>query len=206
MFDTSQATQFIGQELRTNDGNKIGKIGQVYLDLQQDVPEWVTVNTGLFGMNESFVPLAEARLDDDGGLLVPYTKDQIKDAPNISGDGQLSEDEERSLYEHYGVSYSSAGSTLGGEGGGTGYTDTSSTAFTDSGTTGTGYGADRNTSVRGDDAITRSEQRLDRHRAGADRSGAAAQVGGDGERAGGGSGQAGEGAVGERAGDGGEPG
>jgi len=38
-----------------------------------------TVQTGLFGTKESFVPLAQADLTDDG-LSVPYTKDQVKDA------------------------------------------------------------------------------------------------------------------------------
>ncbi|MET4096300.1 PRC-barrel domain-containing protein, partial [Arthrobacter sp. UYCu712] len=42
------------------DGEKIGGIGQVYLDDDTDKPSWVTVKTGLFGLRESFVPLEGA--------------------------------------------------------------------------------------------------------------------------------------------------
>ena len=40
------------------DGDKIGKVGQVYYDDDTDQPKWVTVNTGFFGTNESFVPVS----------------------------------------------------------------------------------------------------------------------------------------------------
>ena len=111
MFDKSQAGSIIGQELRTSDGDKIGKIGQVYLDDYHDQPEWVTVNTGLFGTNESFVPLAEASIVE-GGVAVPYTKDQIKDAPNIDDSGHLSEAEEQDLYTYYDIPFTTEGSTF----------------------------------------------------------------------------------------------
>ena len=39
------------------------------------------------------------------------TKDQVKDAPGVENDGELSEAEERRLFEHYGVPYTTAGST-----------------------------------------------------------------------------------------------
>ena len=39
------------------------------------------------------------------------TKDQVKDAPGVENDGELSEPEERRLFEHYGVPYTTDGST-----------------------------------------------------------------------------------------------
>jgi hypothetical protein len=39
-----------------SDGDKIGSIGQIYLDDQTGEPSWVTAKTGLFGTSESFVP------------------------------------------------------------------------------------------------------------------------------------------------------
>jgi len=41
----------------TTGGEKIGSIGQIYLDDSTNEPQWVTVKTGLFGSSESFVPL-----------------------------------------------------------------------------------------------------------------------------------------------------
>src|SRR6187397_3062293 len=39
------------------DGSEIGRVGQVYTDNDTGQPSWVTVKTGWFGTNESFVPL-----------------------------------------------------------------------------------------------------------------------------------------------------
>jgi uncharacterized protein (TIGR02271 family) len=93
-----------GSTVYSTDGEKIGRAGQVYIDDESGEPEWVTVNTGLFGTNESFVPLRTADLTEDG-LTVGYTKDQVKDAPNVDpDDGHLDKDEEDRLYSHYGLS------------------------------------------------------------------------------------------------------
>jgi uncharacterized protein (TIGR02271 family) len=82
-------------------GDKVGKIDEIYFDRSSGEPEWATVNTGLFGMRTSFVPLSGAQSGDDAVRLAT-TKDQIKDAPNIDADGELSPEEERRLYQHYG--------------------------------------------------------------------------------------------------------
>ena len=36
----------------TNDGDKLGSIGEMYVDDSTGQPSWVTVNTGLFGTKE----------------------------------------------------------------------------------------------------------------------------------------------------------
>ncbi|WP_144790572.1 DUF2382 domain-containing protein [Kocuria palustris] len=84
------------------DGDKVGKVGQVYLDDATGQPNWVTVNTGLFGGNETFIPLDEATQDGDD-LRVPYTKAFIKDAPNLDADSHVDEREEEELYRYYGL-------------------------------------------------------------------------------------------------------
>jgi uncharacterized protein (TIGR02271 family) len=82
-------------------GDKVGKIDEIYLDRSSGEPEWATVNTGLFGMRTSFVPLSGAHRDEDG-IQLATTKERIKDAPNLDADGELSIDEEQRLYAHYG--------------------------------------------------------------------------------------------------------
>jgi len=104
MISTDQAQQLLsnGGNVVDNDGNKIGSIGQVFLDDQTGQPEWVTTKTGMFGGGESFVPLRQAELTGDD-LRVPYDKDKVKDAPRISdSEGHLSEEEEGTLYSYYG--------------------------------------------------------------------------------------------------------
>ncbi|WP_343251920.1 PRC-barrel domain-containing protein [Glutamicibacter sp. BW77] len=58
MINTDQLHELslIGGTVTGNDGEKIGKLGQVFLDEQTGEPEWVTVNTGFFGLSENFVP------------------------------------------------------------------------------------------------------------------------------------------------------
>jgi uncharacterized protein (TIGR02271 family) len=82
-------------------GDKVGKVDEIYLDRQSGEPEWVTVNTGLFGTKTSFVPISDASATG-GEVRLSYTKDQIKDAPSIDADGALSTEEEQRLYSHYG--------------------------------------------------------------------------------------------------------
>lgn len=82
------------------EGQKLGSVGQVYLDDQTERPSWVSVSTGLFGTNETLVPLEGHRWDGDK-LVVAYSKDVVKDAPNIDADAHISEQEEQELYRYY---------------------------------------------------------------------------------------------------------
>jgi uncharacterized protein (TIGR02271 family) len=151
-------------------GNKIGKVGQVYLDDQTGQPEWVTVKTGLFGTKESFLPLALAE-HDGGQLTVRTTKDQVSGAPQVDEDGHISQQEESEIYRYYGLSGEGSGG-VGGQAGTAGYgpggpsgQDTTGTAGT-AGPAGTGSGyqsaaAGHDTSGPDtDEAMTRSEEHL----------------------------------------------
>lgn len=93
----------------TDDGEKIGGVGEVYLDDETGAAEWVTVNTGWFGTSTSFVPLNDANIDADGNVRVPYSKDKVKDAPRMAADGHLSPQDEEELYRYYGRDYARAG-------------------------------------------------------------------------------------------------
>ena len=77
-------------------GDKVGGVGQIYLDDQSDRPTWATAKTGLFGTKETFVPLDEAQMEGSE-IRVPYTKDFIKDAPNVDAEHHISEQEEDEL-------------------------------------------------------------------------------------------------------------
>jgi uncharacterized protein (TIGR02271 family) len=105
MATKTDVQAWTGHDLMGADHDKIGKIDQIYADRQTGEPKFATVKTGLFGHKVSFVPIDEAH-DHDGHVEVPYTKDQVKDAPNIDADGELSEAEEQRLYQHYGLTYS----------------------------------------------------------------------------------------------------
>jgi uncharacterized protein (TIGR02271 family) len=163
MIGTETLDRVIGRDVYDESGSKVGSASEVYLDDQTGQPEWVTVKTGLFGTKESFVPIRDADLTDDG-VRVHYSKDMIKGAPQIDTDGHLSPQEEEELYRYYGM----GGTTTG--------TETMQTTQTTQ-TTGMAGRADRDgdgvyDDVEGrtvghdtsgpttDNAMTRSEERL----------------------------------------------
>ncbi|MCT1690735.1 PRC and DUF2382 domain-containing protein [Brevibacterium sp. p3-SID960] len=92
--------QLRGSDLYDQTGSKIGSIGEVYLDDQTNEPAFVTVNTGLFGMNETFVPYQSVSRDGDH-LVAPFEKSFVKDAPNIAADGSLTPEEEEEIFRYY---------------------------------------------------------------------------------------------------------
>jgi len=157
MIQTSdiQALLTSGGTVVGSDGDKIGKVGQVFLDDQTGNPEWVTVTTGLFGTAESFVPLAQGTVQGDE-IRVPYDKAKVKGAPRVEdSNGHLSESEEAELFRYYGLDYTA------------GYDTTSADATTGTGVASTdtdlnshgtvGYDTSGPTT---DDAMTRSEEQL----------------------------------------------
>jgi hypothetical protein len=82
------------------EGNRIGKISQVYNNDQTGQPLWVLVETGLFGTRQSFAPIHGSRLDGELVVLA-VSKDQIKDAPNVDSDAHLSDSEQDALRQYY---------------------------------------------------------------------------------------------------------
>jgi uncharacterized protein (TIGR02271 family) len=132
MTSTDDIRQLIGCSAVDQEGSKLGKIGQVYLDDRTGQPMWMTIATGMFGTKQSFAPISGSRFDGEQVVLA-VSKDMIKDAPSIDDDQLIDDSEAEALYRHY------AGH-LGGE---------------------TAQGAaDHPAGGTGDDAMTRSEERL----------------------------------------------
>ncbi len=100
MTDVAQLQDLIGRTAVDPDGNKIGKIEQIYLDDRTGEPQWVTVSTGLFGNKQSFAPLRGSSIEADS-LRLAVSKDMVKDAPNLDADGHLEDSENDALYAHY---------------------------------------------------------------------------------------------------------
>ncbi|WP_052274040.1 PRC and DUF2382 domain-containing protein [Arthrobacter sp. L77] len=99
----------------TDQGDRVGSIGEVYLNDATETPTWVTVHTGLFGTKESFVPLDGATVQD-GRLVVAYPRDLIRHAPSIERDGHLSPEDKGVLYAHYGLDGPTADDDAAGDG------------------------------------------------------------------------------------------
>ena len=159
----SDPRELNGANVTGRNGEKLGKVENVYLDNDTQRPEWAAIKTGLFGGRVSLVPLATAQYHD-GALEVPHTKDEVQNAPHHDPDQELSVDDERELFRHYGVDY--GGDTA------TARTDDSPTGG-DSGHAGHDRGHDEHEGRAGrgavghdvsgptsDEAMTRSEEEL----------------------------------------------
>ncbi len=82
-------------------GEKIGKLQDVYVDVENDEPQFAAVKEGSVGRRLTFVPLGGIKLGP-GGPQVPVTKEQIDAAPNIEHHGEeLSQADESALHHHY---------------------------------------------------------------------------------------------------------
>lgn len=103
----------IGRTAVDSSGNKIGKVGQVYIDDKTGNPVWVTLSTGLFGNRESFAPLEGSAFSGDD-LRLTVTKDQVKDAPTVDNDGKLEKEQQDLLYQHYAAHVGAAATGTGG--------------------------------------------------------------------------------------------
>ena len=161
MWSENEASQAIGKTVYSGEGEKIGKVGQVFLDDQTGQPEFLTVNTGLFGSSESFVPVEGASIDGDD-VSVPYGKDKVKDAPRVDLDGNhLDESDERRLYEYYGRGYDAGTSNGSPDAAGRPNLGDRDMAYAGQQQTGRQHSEGHDTSgPNTDDAMTRSEEHL----------------------------------------------
>ena len=103
---------WIGHTVVDSSGDKIGKVSDIYLDDVTGAPEWLAVKTGLLGNRTNFVPLTGAAPNGDD-LQGRFEKGQVTDAPSAEADGHLSQSEEATLYEHYGLTYTESYSDSG---------------------------------------------------------------------------------------------
>ena len=106
----------------------------------------------MFGTKESFVPIRDADLTDDG-VRVPVSKTQVKDAPRIDTDGHLSPEEEQELYRYYGMGAGTQASGFETAG-------TQTAGYETTGTETRGTVGHDTSGPTTDDAMTLSEERL----------------------------------------------
>jgi uncharacterized protein (TIGR02271 family) len=146
MIDTSNIESIFDADVVDPDGTKVGTVKQVYVDKDNGQPNFVTVATGLFGTSETFVPLQGASLEGDE-LRVAYDKDTIKDAPRVDADGDITDEQNDTIWDYY----------EGHRGGGT---SRSGSADADASADRARTASDGSAHGDADEAMTRSEERL----------------------------------------------
>ena len=107
------ASEWLGMPIIDRDGERLGKLRDIYVDVETDVPQFGTVKEGVFTHHLTFVPLAGVRVSPDH-IQVTATKDQVRTAPNIElQGGELSQADEKTLYHHFEQNYTPIQSASG---------------------------------------------------------------------------------------------
>jgi uncharacterized protein (TIGR02271 family) len=151
VIDSSDLARLAGMQVVGSDGEKIGKIADVYESTDGSGGTFATVTTGMFGGSASFFPLDAAELRGDE-VVVPYSKDFVKDAPRVENDEELTAPEEQRLFEYY----AQGGTATGTASAGTVGTTTTDTTDTDA----RGAVGHDTSGPTTDSAMTRSEEQL----------------------------------------------
>ena len=101
------AAEWHGKMLVDRNGEKLGKLQDVYVDVdvETDEPQFATVKEGLIGRHLTFVPLRGIHVGPND-LQVEVTKEQVRSAPDIEIHGEeLSQEDESALYHHFEQNY-----------------------------------------------------------------------------------------------------
>lgn len=117
-MDSTHSTYdgWIGCDAFDATGAKLGEIKDIFYDDVTGRPEWVSVKPGLMG-GQCIAPIAGAEImrhtdSDETALKLAYTKDQIKDSPDVDFDDEhLDPTDEQELYAHYGFTHGNATAT-----------------------------------------------------------------------------------------------
>jgi sporulation protein YlmC with PRC-barrel domain len=88
-----------GTPVYSGDREKIGTVEDVYFDVPSGQPEWIAVGAGVLSSHHTLVPMRGASFEEDG-LIVPFTKEQVKDAPEMVPDA-ISPHLENELLSYY---------------------------------------------------------------------------------------------------------
>ena len=107
------ASEWLGMPIIDRDGERLGKLRDIYVDVETDVPQFGTVKEGVFTHHLTFVPLAGVRVSPDH-IQITATKDQVRAAPNMElQGGELSQADEKTLYHHFELNYTPIQSASG---------------------------------------------------------------------------------------------
>src|SRR5215208_7878635 len=95
--------RFDGYQIYDQHYEKVGKVDDLFVN-ENDVPEYIGVNTSLFGGPSTLIPMDIVRVNDVRQLVeVASDKDTIKNAPSFDDDAEITTGFEDRVYAHFGA-------------------------------------------------------------------------------------------------------
>ncbi len=137
---TAVEDQYAGYTVMDQNGSKIGKVDDLFLD-EQDQPEYFGVKMGFLGSSSTLIPADITTINNEQGFVeVSQTKDSVKNGPAFDEDHEITPEYENEVRSYYGLGAASGtedrgsyGDYEGGEHSGAG-----TTGSTSAGTVGSG--------------------------------------------------------------------
>ncbi len=99
------ASEWLGKDVLDRDGEKLGRLHDVYVDVETDEPLFGTVKEGFIGRHLTFVPLVGVQVGPDA-LTVSVQRDVVRSAPDLDLSGEeMSQEDESALYHYFEMNY-----------------------------------------------------------------------------------------------------
>ena len=102
MLDLNEALAWTGFRVDDVYGARVGTVQDIYVDHSTDAPCWILVKMGRFSDAHALLPIRDA-VAGTGHVWIPYEKDLIRRAPQVTAGMPISQELERALCVHYGV-------------------------------------------------------------------------------------------------------
>jgi Lhr-like helicase len=110
---TAIEDQYAGYEVYDRDGDKIGKVDDLFVD-ENDRPEYIGVKMSFLGTRSTLIPWELARVDEnDRRIEVSVDKATAKEGPAFYDDEDITPDYEERVYSYYGLSSSQESTNRG---------------------------------------------------------------------------------------------
>ena len=99
--------RYIGYEVQDSTGDKFGRVHHLWTD-ESGNPQFLGVTAGWLFERHYIIPADQADVNERRMTVrLPYTKEQIKNAPDFGEISELSQSDHERIYSHYGLSYGS---------------------------------------------------------------------------------------------------
>ncbi len=100
---TAIEDQYAGYEVYDPNGEKIGKVDDLFVD-ENDQPEYLGVKMGFLGTKSTLIPWEIASADEEGHRIeVSVEKGKAKDGPAFDDDREITPEYENEVRSYYGL-------------------------------------------------------------------------------------------------------
>ncbi len=94
-----------GMDVRDAYGDRVGTVGDVYVDRDSPLLRYIGVKRGMLGTAIHMIPVDDVSIGRDGEdrfLALPYSREQLDGAPTHDRDEEFTREREEATYGHYG--------------------------------------------------------------------------------------------------------